>query len=297
MSVETKQNKRGFVTIATGAEMYYRMAFELLRSYRLHCKDDTPFAIICDRETPETAAFDHVVIDKTLRGSYLDKLQLYRRSPYEETIFVDADALFLSDPEVLWQDFSKMGDFSCYGTTLPLESEDGWFYPKELGSLRSELSFSVDMHGGAYYLRKTQKCEEVFRKAEYFAEHYSEYRFKRFSKPADEPVLALSMALAGCEPCSAQNRITFSLSFEGRLRVKQDGQLLLDRKPYNTVILHFGTMNTRRFLYQYLLQVLNGTAGKASYWKLRLKCLPLDIKIPAVRGIKRFVKYKVLRKR
>lgn len=289
--------KRGFVTIATGAEQYYQMAFELLRSYREQCVDDTPFAIICDRETPETAAFDHAVVCHELRGSYLDKLAMYSLSPYEETIFLDADALILADPSSLWQDFQNMGDFSCYGTALPLDSRDGWFYPEELEEFQGKIKFGVQMHGGLYYFRKTDIGNRIFSQAKYFAEHYSEFRFAHFNKPADEPVFALAMALAGCKPCPVRNRITFYPSYEGRLQITPAGQLLMDRKPYETVVLHFAAANTRRFLYQYLLRLRDDKVGaKAEYWKLRLKCLPLDIKIPVVRGLKRFVKYKVLGK-
>ena len=41
---------RGFVTIATGDEQYYRIAANLLRSYRFFSASPMPFALICDRE-------------------------------------------------------------------------------------------------------------------------------------------------------------------------------------------------------------------------------------------------------
>lgn len=48
---ETDMVLRGFVTIATGDEKYYKLAFNLLRSYKLHCTGEKlPFAVICDRK-------------------------------------------------------------------------------------------------------------------------------------------------------------------------------------------------------------------------------------------------------
>lgn len=44
-------SSRGFVTIATGDEKYYKLAVRLVRSYRDHCSDNVPFAIICDQKT------------------------------------------------------------------------------------------------------------------------------------------------------------------------------------------------------------------------------------------------------
>lgn len=47
---------RGFFTIATGDEKYYRFANNLLKSYRLH-NTKYPFAILCDRENQYTKDF------------------------------------------------------------------------------------------------------------------------------------------------------------------------------------------------------------------------------------------------
>lgn len=88
---------RGFVTIATGDEWYYRIAVNLLRSYRLFSAKPLPFAIICDRTLPCTSEFDQVIlIDRPFR-SYLDKLHLPRLIPFDETIFIDADCLAFRD--------------------------------------------------------------------------------------------------------------------------------------------------------------------------------------------------------
>ena len=49
---------RGFVTIATGNESYYRIARNLLRSYRMNSSRPLPFALIADRENQYTKEFD-----------------------------------------------------------------------------------------------------------------------------------------------------------------------------------------------------------------------------------------------
>ena len=80
-------SSRGFVTIATGAERYYDIARNLLRSYRLFASIHYPFAILCDREHEYTKEFDDVVLLEKANCNYLDKLQLYDYLPYDETIF------------------------------------------------------------------------------------------------------------------------------------------------------------------------------------------------------------------
>ena len=41
---------KGFVTIATGKEAYFILAYNLLNSYRKFTKEPLPFAIITDKE-------------------------------------------------------------------------------------------------------------------------------------------------------------------------------------------------------------------------------------------------------
>lgn len=289
--MEQPRKTRGFITIATGSDHYYRLARNLLRSYRRFAPEGVFFGLICDRQCPETEEFDHVVVMEKAYCSYMDKLQLARYSPYDETIFIDADSLFLGDPGVLWEDFAAMGDFSGYGAAIDLESDQGWFYHEHTGQFRSSLKFNVKMHGGLYYFRNTDTGREVFQRAVYLAEHYDEYRFAHFTEPADEPVLALAMAVSGCEPCPAENRICFVPALPKTPRVSVTGQLGLEGEALSPVVLHFVTANTRRFLYTYLVHLMDG--GKAdtlTYWGIRLRCLPQDVKVSGGRVIRRLIK-------
>ena len=109
-----KKGKRGFVTIATGADRYYVLAQNLLHSYKCFAQEPLPFAIIADRENAYTAEFDHVILISDASNSYNDKLKLFRELPYDETIFIDADSLAYGDLNVWWDIFSQAGDFSLF---------------------------------------------------------------------------------------------------------------------------------------------------------------------------------------
>ena len=293
--------KRGFVTIATGNEKYYKLALSLLRSYRQNSKDSAPFALICDRDCPEAREFDDFVVMQDAKRSYLDKLMLCRYTPYEETIFIDADAMILGDTRPLWGDFSNQEDFSCYGRKLKLDSKDGWFFYEEMGDLKPKLSFGISMHGGLYFLRKTQKCKDVFETALYYAENYDQYRFANFKNPADEPVLALAMALKNMKPCQTKSRIIFLPSNECKLRINMNGELMLKNKPCDAVILHFGNRHTPRFLYQYYLAMVEykrmggiGALPMGTRMHIRLRTLPLDSKVFCKQILKRILPSKVI---
>ena len=269
---------RGFVTIATGNEKYYRLAENLLRSYRLCTANDLPFAIICDRENEITRQFDRTVIMETPSGSYMDKLLLYRYAPYDETIFIDADSLILSDLSGLWEDFADADDVSCYGCVHPLDSEKAWFTYDGCGEYQKDIHYLIDLHGGIYYLRKTDRCWAIFEKAIELAGEYSRYSFRNFEKPADEPVLAMSLAIHGSRPCDKKMRILFVPSFWGKLRINHRGEVFVEGHKLEREIIHFSTANTQRFLYHYLADCIGGNQSMTHFWRSRLKFAPREMK-------------------
>lgn len=280
--------KRCFVTIATGSDKYFILAVKLLHSFRLHSKDNTPFGIICDRENEYAKEFDFVSIMEDPEGSYMDKLKMYKYSDYEETIFIDADSLIMKDPSVLWDDFSAEGDVSAYGKYFPVENtEKGWFEYEHTGKYKKDVDYTVTLHGGAYYFRNTEKAASIFETAIEIAGDYAIYKFRGFQKPADEPVVALSLAVHKCRPHDKNYRIIFVHNMRDRIKTNKKGELFLDKKPAEAVICHFATKNTAGFLYKYLsarsereyeIKTKGSSNIKASYMGTKFKTAKFEIK-------------------
>ena len=134
---------RGFVTIATGKTHYYKIAANLLASYRLHASRACPFAIICDRENEYTAAFDKLVRMENPAHSYLDKLRLFDCLPWDETIFIDADCLVYGNIDRWWELFEENGsDFSVFGWAYEdLKTDKGWFRSEGMGEFQSQIHY------------------------------------------------------------------------------------------------------------------------------------------------------------
>lgn len=185
---------KGFVTIATGNESYYQMAHNLLVSYRFHSKEPLPFAIICDRENKYTRDFDDVVVKDDLSKSYMDKLSLLSIPPYKENIFIDADCLAYSDLSNLFSLMPESG-VSCVGHKLPTSNtEDGWFSIYDIGEYAKSVKYIPQMHGGLIFFKDDALTKRIYSEAVQIADNYSNYKFKYFDKPADEPILALAIA-------------------------------------------------------------------------------------------------------
>lgn len=193
--------ERGFATIATGKDRYYELALNLLRSYRFHTNKPYPFAILCDRTNEKTSEFDDIILIEDATHSYNDKLLLFDYLPYQETIFVDADSLAYGDLNEWFDMFKDQGPFSCFGYAYKdLSTKKGWFSLPGMGEYTNEISFIPSFNGGVYYLRNTEICKKVFQIAKQCVKDYHCYSFSGFKEPADEPVLALGMAVCGCEP-------------------------------------------------------------------------------------------------
>ena len=193
---------KGFVTVATGNQRYYKMAVNLLHSYKYCSSSPLPFAIIADEHNEFTKEFDDVCIFNEAKCNYLDKLEMYDYLPYDINIFIDADCLVYRDINRLFDIFENADDFSCFGRVLPLDDNTGWFEYENLNAdLQKQIDYVVGLHGGIYYMRKTEKCKKVLDDAKTFSLNYADYKFKgKFETPGDEPVVALSMAINKCKP-------------------------------------------------------------------------------------------------
>ena len=262
------EHMRGFVTIATGNERYFRLARNLLYSYRQFAKNPCPFAIITDRENKYTQEFDKVIVIPDPHNSYMDKLKLFRDIPFQETIFIDADSLAYGDLNIWWDMFSSMGDFSLFGYAWrDLGTDRGWFTWDGMKEYKDRISFVPSFNGGVYYMRKTPICEKVFSIANHAARNYLDYAFNGFSNAADEPVLALGMAVCGCEPLNL-SEIAFAPK---RNKIEADISVptaFYKRNPENTYpvnLIHWSNYLTRKSLYRFEVSKLMRIRNNPEY--------------------------------
>ena len=248
---------RGFVTIATGSDKYFKLAANLLRSYRLYSPEPEPFAIICDRLNEYTDLFDEAVVMDDPQRSYVDKIRLPEYIPFDENIFIDADCLAYKDLNDFWQAFEGADDFSVFGRNYPLDYRYGWFRPEDIGVYKDKVSYIPDFIGGVYFLRKTEELEDFSKTCNHVWATYYDYKFRQFEDPCDEPVFALSMALHGYR--TAGNRspdicfyphTTYFQSDISEGTVKYSDRYQKERGVIpEAYMVHWGSGNTRQDAY------------------------------------------------
>lgn len=195
---------RGFITIATGSEMYFQLAKNLLLSYKLFCDSPVPFAILCDKENEYTALFDKAILFQKTGHAYFDKFELLKLAPYDETIFIDADCLAYGNLNEFWDYFGDAPDFSAAGTNYPIDSHQGLFRKEEVMEYADRVHWKPDIHGGLYYIRRGALCDAIYTDCQNIVSHYQDFRWPDYCAPyADEPVLCLAMAANGVRTLEA----------------------------------------------------------------------------------------------
>ncbi|MBO4230891.1 MAG: hypothetical protein J5886_04365, partial [Bacteroidales bacterium] len=191
---------KGFVTMATGKEEYYILARNLLSSYKLHNPDPLPFAIICDRENAFTKDFDDVVILDNPSFSFLDKLRLVDLSPYDESIFIDADSLVCRDLGGLWDIVKDAPPFGIFGKIHSPDSEYGRIEKERSVSIQDRMRFYCTCQGGMYYIRKAPELVDFLEFSRYILAHFEDFHKPGDPYPSDDNIFPLACSVFGFPP-------------------------------------------------------------------------------------------------
>lgn len=262
---------RGFITLATGNEKYYKTAVNLLKSYLLfHLKSSKyynqnskrlPFAILADRENEYTKLFDDVIVLKNPTKSYFDKISLLDNIPYDETIFVEADCLAYTDLNQYFNIFKNAADFSVIGEALPKSAKNGWFLIEEAGKYKECIDFIPNFHSAIMYMKKGQKCSDIYNICMEVNQNYSNYMIGGRRDAIDDKLLALSSAVIGCKPTSTPKSSPMNpflvypyCLVKGRtpkigIHVPKS-RFYINNKAVDNMICHWGNYLTNKYLYK-----------------------------------------------
>ena len=296
---------KGFFTIACGKDEYYQMASNLLKSYKLHNADGAPFAILCDKENEYTKEFDKVVIISNPTKSYLDKITALSIPPYDENIFIDADCLCYRNIQDFWGDMPEKG-ITCYGETVDEESELGWFQKSKINKeYRDLVHYSINMHSGIILFRDDDTTRKIYSDCLSIIDTYSSNSFRMFKTPADEPILALSMAINQCHPIENKKSVFLFYPMAQKIScniMKGNLSYTVDNKEWvkNVGLIHWQNINIKKP--RYISEIIQ--LNEKSTAKQRVKIAAVYIKyffnqckIEYIPWIKYEINTKILRKK
>ena len=242
--------------MATGKRMYYVLAHNLLISYHLHNPDPQPFALICDRRNEITEEFDDVVIMDSPSFSFNDKLRLADLTPYDETIFIDADCLVVRNLSGLWDIVKDSPDFGIYGAVYDPESKMGKVELERSGRLRDRMHAPCSCQGGMRFVRKSPKLEGFTELCLSILDNYSEFQMPGHPKPSDDMIFPLACSIYDFPPSEdwwkifcwyPESRISEFDVVKGVLRYRWT-VMDIELGP-ECYFIHFGTLSTKEWLY------------------------------------------------
>lgn len=248
---------RGFITIATGDKYYYRIAANLLLSYRLFSQDPMPFAIIAEEENEYTALFDDVVLTNESMHSFLDKFLLLKLCPYDENIFFDADSLAYGDLNAYWDFFRDATDFSAIGENVERNAKNqAWYNVEDIGKYGETLPYKSRVHAGVCFIRPSEKTRKMYADCMELYHNFHTMHFHSYPTSVDECVFGVAMPmnemkatpeevdLLACYPCLTRVKADI-------LHAKLAHTTTWGTSTENGILIHWGTAHTYEPLYRY----------------------------------------------
>lgn len=199
---------------------------------------------------------DKIIIEKPQRKGFMSKLLLDKYSPYEKTIFIDADCLVGTNIDWWFEEFlNNNSDMSAFGRNIDAEltlKNPNAYYFKYTKCKYLGVEYIPSFNGGVYYFEKSDISHKVFSMAREFADKQFDGGFLFYG---DEPYLALAMSINKCR-CLPKHQILFYP--RARQKIKyidfRSEKYLYEQggKEYDYLgVFHFGSNNTKRILYRY----------------------------------------------
>lgn len=199
---------QGYITLATGPRQYLEMAINLLASIKYNDRSRETCIVLDEGESlPEEyrVIVDRVAYLKPAHGFYgcLNKLRLLEISPFDETIFVDADCILVkNDMDRHWAKFQCDG-FSIAGAKVTQGDWYGFRIAEIIEKLR--IPYMVKMNSGVFYFAKGRYSDEFFETAIALVDKHKNLlgQFHRNRlQLADEPFIGAALGVLNIAPLS-----------------------------------------------------------------------------------------------
>ena len=210
---------KGVIIVALGHDNYRRMALNLAMSIRVS-NPDTQIALVCNEGVEskfnyfEKQYFSHFIEINpkayTINGKVeipLAKTMIYELSPFDETVYIDSDSIWIKNKKVdnLFNTYKGVNfGFTLYhpNAHYPVDSDNSNFWFKEGENVRDLRKYFPKLKKDAYYyhlqssflyFKKSKQAEAIFNKAkDLFIKRDFEFRDWADSMP-DELAFSLSL--------------------------------------------------------------------------------------------------------
>ena len=167
----------GIITIALGEKRYLDMA-KMLALSLIQTNPGIQRAIVSDAGQEQfTGLYDiYIPYDQALGKGLSNKLHLDKYSPFEETLFIDADCLVCGHLDEMI-DLCRKHPFVVFGGQI---NSGDWYMNVADMCRKFNLSSIPLFNGGTYYFNDKTIATNIFKKARERAVDYKKLGFTEF---------------------------------------------------------------------------------------------------------------------
>ncbi|MDR3343234.1 MAG: hypothetical protein LBT14_10720 [Treponema sp.] len=200
----------GIITIAIGKK-YISQAKYLAYSCMLHAPQVIR-AVITDRPEALSSYYDRVISYNPEYGDpFAVKTRLYWYTPFEKTLYVDADSLVINHIDTYW-DALRERSFAYNGKMI---TEGDWYFDISTVMKQVSVPWIPKFNSGMFLFDKSEKAKSIFDMAYDYLHNQKKKKldvdFFRKEMLPDEPFLAIALAKHDEEPYEDYGRFSRTL--------------------------------------------------------------------------------------
>jgi hypothetical protein len=242
----------GIITIATGHKRYIDMA-KMLAISLIRTNPDIKRAVISDATEYEFKGLYDIFIpyDNNYGSGLRQKLYLDKYSPFDETLFIDADCLVVKPLQQMLAICNKHS-FVVFGGQI---NTGEWYMDVAAMCRHFKLPSIPLFNGGTYYFNNKAVAEDIYDKARNLADDYEALGFKKMNGSInEEPLVAVAMALNNVDAVDDKGiGMRTPIGINGPLNIdtfKQECYFDKEGEIVSPAILHFAGSYSIAFHYR-----------------------------------------------
>lgn len=201
--------QRGLITVAIGKK-YVTQAKYLALSCMIN-SSSTLRAVITDFPDLLSSYYDIVINWEKDDDPFSIKTRLYDLTPFDETLFLDADSLVFNLLDSFFLHLQNK-NFVYFGDKL---NSGIWYFNIKEICKKIQAQWLPQLNSGMFLFNKSEISKDIFSKAFYYFTHHKDeginIPFFRNNFYPDEPFFSISLALNGIEPLYDFGRFSRSL--------------------------------------------------------------------------------------
>ena len=231
---------QGILTIAIG-KSYAKQAKYLAYSCMLN-SPNTLRAVITNEADALKDYYDFIIPYNNSDDPFSLKTRIYELSPFEKTLFLDADSLVFHPLDEYW---NYLRDRNYVYEGIKITSGEWYFKIEEICKLIN-TNWIPKFNSGMILFKKSEEAENIFKTANYyFFNHKKEniyIPYFRGTNYPDEPCFAIALAICGIEPVIEYGRFSRTLIKTRRIKInctKRIARFLKNDKMVTPLVVHF----------------------------------------------------------